>query len=136
MPTESQTFYLNPFGRVGVISFAIFAPVFWIASDNVVFFLIVLALFVFAECLTFLLCTITVSSIGIVLFRVNRASWQDFTAVKRISSFGMPYLLVERRKGHRWRIPLYLAKLGGFHRALASHAPPGNPLREYADNNI
>jgi hypothetical protein len=53
-----------------------------------------------------------------------------------VSFFGLPYLKVQRKKGIKWRIPLYLRKPEEFRRALVAKAPVGNPLREYAESDI
>jgi hypothetical protein len=136
MPSDAQTFHVNQFGLFGFIVLLFFAPAFWIASDSFAALLVVLAIFIFTACSTYFLCTVAVSRSGIVLYRVNRAQWQDFTAARRTSFLGLPYLTVQRRKGLRWRIPLYLTKPEEFHFALTANAPIGNPLREYADNNV
>ena len=133
--SDAQTFHINLFGRFGFILLLFFAPVFWIASDSIPALLVGLTFFVFAACSTLFLCTVVVSRSGIVLYRINRARWQDFTAARRISFLGLPHLMVQRRKGIRWWIPLYLTRAEEFHVAVTANAPVGNPLREYVDGN-
>ena len=136
MPSDAQTFHVDLFGRFGLVSVVIFAPVLWVVSDNIPALIIGLAFFAIAEFLAYFLCTVAVSHSGIVLYRTNKARWQDMTAAKRVSFLGLPYLKVEREKGLRWWIPLYLNKPEEFRLALNSKAPVGNPLREYAKSNI
>lgn len=133
MPSDAQKFHIDFFGRFGLACVVIFAPALWIASDSILALLIGLAFFGVATLGSYLVCTVVVSSNGIVLYRANKARWQDITAASRVSFFGLPYLKIQRKNGFKWWIPLYLTKPEKFHLALAAKAPVGNPLREYAD---
>lgn len=133
---DTQTFHVDLFGRFALVTVVIFAPVLWFASDSVFTILIVLAFIAIADIGTHFVCTVQVGPDGILLYRVNRAQWQDITAATRVSFFGLPYLKVQRKKGIKWRIPLYLRKPEEFRRALVAKAPVGNPLREYAESDI
>jgi len=96
--------------------------------------LAVLIILTIVALLTYFVSTVAVGPYGIVLYRVNRAKWSDFTTVNQRSFLGLPYLIVHRTEGHRWWIPLYLAKLDEFHMAVLANAPDANPLREYVDS--
>ena len=133
---DTQTFHVDLFGRFALVTVVIFAPVLWFASDSVFTILIVVAFIAIADIGTYFLCTVQVGRDGIVLYRVNRAQWQDITEATRVSFFGLPYLKVQRKKGVRWRIPLYLRKSEEFRRALVAKAPVGNPLRAYAESDL
>lgn len=133
--SDAQTFHVDLFGRFAVLTVVIFAPVLWIASDSISTLLVAFAFIVIAEVGMYLLCTVVVSRDGIMLNRANKAQWQDVTGAKRVSFFGLPYLKVERRKGFKLWIPLYLRKPKEFRLALAAKAPVGNPLREYAESD-
>ena len=134
MPKDAQIFHIDLFGRFALVTVVFFAPVLWFASDDLVTTLIVLAFVAIAEVGAYFLCTVQVGSDGIVLYRVNRARWQDVTAAMPASFLGLPYLKIQRKNGIRWQIPLYLKKPDDFRRALAASAPVGHPLRVYAES--
>lgn len=136
MTNDAQTFYVEIFGRYGLLLIVFFAPALWLASDSIWTLSIVIAFLVFVSFSTPMLFTVVVGPNGIVLYRVNRARWQDLTTAKEISFLGLPYLSVERKKGIRWWIPLYLTRPDEFRLALTKYAPFGHPLREYAESNI
>lgn len=136
MSNDTQTFYIKIFGRFGIVMILFFTPVLWVAWGRSTTLLVGLAFFVFGAFVTPILCTVVVSQSGVVLNRVNRARWQDLTAARRVTVLGLPYLLVQRRKGLRWWIPLYLSRPEEFRRSLIANAPLGNPLREYAAGDI
>ena len=135
MTSDAQTFHVDLFGRFGLVTVAIFAPVLWIVSDSILTLLIGLAFVAVAEIGTYYICTVVVGHNGLVLYRANKAQWQDMIAAKPVSFFGLPYLKVQRKKGLKWWIPLYLTKPEEFRLALAAKAPVGNPLREYAESD-
>lgn len=136
MPSDAQTFHVDLFGRFAVLTVVIFAPVLWIASDSILTLLVALAFVVITEVGTYFLCTVVVSRDGIELYRANKAQWHDVTGATRVSFFGLPYLKVQRKKGIKWWIPLYLRRPEEFRLALAAKAPVGNPLREYAECDL
>ena len=136
MPSDVQTFHVDLLGRFALVTVVLFIPVLWVASDSALTILIVVAFIAIANIGTYFLCTVQVGPDGIVLYRVNTAQWQDIAAATRVSFFGLPYLKVQRKKGIRWRIPLYLRKPEDFRRALVAKAPVGNPLRQYAESDI
>jgi hypothetical protein len=136
MTSDAKTFHVDLFGRFGLVTVVVFVPILWLASDSTLTLLVALAFVVAAEFGTYYFCTVVVGNNGIVLYRANKADWQDMTAAKQVSFLGLPYLKVERDKGLRWWIPLYLTEPAAFREALATNAPAGNPLREYADNDL
>ncbi len=136
MTNEARTFHVDLFGRFGLVTVVIFVPILWVASDSIVTLLVALAFVAVAEIGTYYLCTVVVGRNGIVLYRANKADWQDMTAAKQVSFLGLPYLKVEREKGLRWWIPLYLTKPDEFRHALVTNAPAGNPLRKYAEDDV
>lgn len=93
-------------------------------AAQLVFFLVFLAL----------VATVTVTSQGIRLYRINRLAWSDIQAVKARSILGLPYLNVTRTKGVSWWLPLYLRNEQGFYASVIANAPVGNPLRSYAES--
>jgi hypothetical protein len=135
MPSDALIFHVDPFGRFGLLCVVLYAPILWVASDSIPVLLIVLAFLAVAEFAAYFLFTIVVGHSGIVLYRANEVLWQDMTAATRVSFLGLPYLKVQRNKGRKWWIPLYLTKPEEFRQALGAKAPVGNPLREYAESN-
>jgi len=81
-----------------------------------------------------LLAVVAISDEGIVLYRVNRLSWSNIVTVRRVSVLGLPYLLITRKKGFRWWLPLYFHGDRPIEAALAEKAPIGNPIRSYAES--
>ncbi len=134
---DAKTFHVDLFGRFGLVTvvfFVLILVIFWDAFDSISFtFLVALAYVAFIQIGTYYICTVVVSSNGIVLYRINKADWQDMTTARQVSFLGLPYLKVERVKGLTWWIPLYLTKLDEFQMAVVMNAPVGNPLRKYVD---
>ena len=131
-----ETFRIDPFGRYGLWVSTLFVPAVWLAWPHYALLLgLALSILVFVTILL-TVGTVTVDDHGIVLFRVNKATWQEITAVKRTSFLGLPYLYIFRAKGFRWRLPLYIRRIDAFKAALLSKAPTGHPLRSYAEGNI
>ena len=135
MTNDTKTFHVDLFGRFGLVTVVIFGPILWLASDSMLTLLVALAFVVAAEIGTYYFCTVVIGHNGIELYRANKADWPDMIAAKKVSFLGLPYLKVEREKGLRWWIPLYLTEPAEFRQALVMNAPAGNPLREYADND-
>jgi hypothetical protein len=134
--TGSDTFRIDLFGRYGAWMAALFAPLLWLAWPHFSMLLVVaVGIFMFVA-LLLLVGTIEVSDRGLVLYRVNRVTWSEITAVKRTSFLGLPYLFVFRTRGFRWSLPLYIRRVDAFKAALLSRAPLGHPLRNYAEGDI
>ena len=89
-----------------------------------------------ALALLFSLFTVSVAEEGLILYRVNQLRWSQVSGVQRARLLGLPYLVISRRNGGRWWLPLYLRGLPRLERALAEKAPIGNPLRLYAESAI
>jgi hypothetical protein len=89
-----------------------------------------------ALALLFSLFTVTVGADGLVLFRVNHLRWSQVADVRRARLLGLPHLVIARRNGGNWWLPLYLRGLPRLQRALAEKAPIGNPLRLYAESAL
>lgn len=89
-----------------------------------------------ALALLFSLFTVSVAEEGLVLYRVNQLRWSQVSGVQRARLLGLPHLVISRRNGGRWWLPLYLRGMPRLERALAEKAPIGNPLRLYAESAI
>jgi len=136
MTSDDKIFHIDLFGRFGLVTVVMFVPVLWVASDSFLTLLVAIAFVAAVEIGTYYFCTVVIGRNGIVLYRANKADWQDMTAAKPVSFLGLPYLKVQREKGIRWWIPLYLTEPNEFRQALITNAPAGNPLRKYADNDV
>ncbi len=86
--------------------------------------------------LLFSLFTVTVAEEGLILFRVNELRWSQVSGVRAVRLLGLPHLVISRRNGGRWWMPLYLRGMPRLQRALAEKAPIGNPLRLYAESAL
>lgn len=84
--------------------------------------------------LLFSLFTLTVDEEGVALFRLSQLRWSQVTAVQRRAPLGLPHLVVSRRNGGRIWLPLYVQGRRRLEQALVEKAPPGNPLRLYAES--
>jgi hypothetical protein len=83
--------------------------------------------------LLFGLFTVAVDEEGVVLFRLSRLRWSQVMAVQLSAVLGLRHLVIVRRNGGRWWLPLYVRDRRRLLRALAQKAPIGNPLRLYAE---
>lgn len=90
--------------------------------------------FILALVIQRLLAVVAISDEGIVLYRVNRLSWSNIVTVRRVSVLGLPHLLITRKTGFRWWLPLYFHGDRPIEAALAEKAPIGNPIRSYAES--
>jgi hypothetical protein len=68
---------------------------------------------------------VQVSESGFVLYRTNRALWEEVAGVKRLSFLGLPYLLVRRTSGLPWFVPLYVIGARSLVESLIARAPSG-----------
>ena len=104
-------------------------PHYWVAigfAAQLVFFLAVAVV----------VCTISVTEHGVVLYRINRLQWSEIKDVKPYSVFGLPYLRITRTKGFKWALPLYLRSLSAFYLSIIANAPLDNPLRTFAESAL
>ena len=77
----------------------------------------------------------TINSKGIKLYRVNKLVWSDITDAKQTSFVGLPYILIKRKKGMKWWLPLYFKGNLTVINALINNAPKENPIYEAATKN-
>ena len=56
--------------------------------------------------------------------------WEDVIAARKMNAFGLKYLLVTRRKGMKWSIPLYLVGPAPIETVLKEKAPTENPIHQ------
>lgn len=86
--------------------------------------------------LLFSLFTVQVDEEGVVLFRRSRLRWAQVMGVQPSSPLGLRHLVIVRRGGGRWWLPLYVRSRPRLLRALAEKAPIGNPLRQFAEAEL
>ena len=77
----------------------------------------------------------SINSKGINLYRVNKLVWSDITEAKLTSFVGLPYILIKRKKGMKWWLPLYFKGNLTVKDALINSAPKENPIYEAATKN-
>jgi len=77
----------------------------------------------------------SINSKGIKLYRVNKLVWSDITEAKLTSFVGLPYILIKRKKGMKWWLPLYFKGNLTVKDALINNAPKENPIYEAATKN-
>lgn len=129
MPAKDEIFrlsYRSPVVAITAIVFLGLAALMWPHKVYVASYLLQGAFF------TILMVTVSVVSIGdtgLVLNRSWRLAWSDIVSARRISFFGLPYILVKRRRGFTWWLPLYFLGARSMELALAARAPEGNPVR-------
>ena len=75
------------------------------------------------------LSTMEVNENGLVLYKVNRLKWHEITSAKRTSFLGLPYILLKRKKGFTWWLPLYFVGDANLQATLLNVVPNGNPLK-------
>jgi len=76
---------------------------------------------------------ITISEKGLVLYKVNTLSWSEIVSAEKKTICGLPYILIGRRKGFKWWLPLYYVGSTDVQDALRKYVPPGNPILEAVD---
>jgi hypothetical protein len=72
---------------------------------------------------------IEITPAGIRLYRVNNASWEDFTSARTRRFVFVPYLYLTRHKGMAWWVPLYFVGPEPISAALLRYSPEGHPVR-------
>jgi len=75
---------------------------------------------------------VTVRTDGICLYGVNHLRWSDVASVRATRVAGLPYAVVQRHKGIRWWVPLYVDDRHGLLATLASRAPAGSAFHAFA----
>jgi hypothetical protein len=76
-----------------------------------------------------LLPAVSLSENEIVLYGLNRLPWSQIVDARVVSVMGLPYIAIDRQKGFRWWLPLYVSGSRPIGVALAAWAPPENPIR-------
>ena len=79
--------------------------------------------------LFYVLGVLSISRQGLVLYRVNRCSWSEFTSAELRTVLGLCYLRAKRKAGLTWWIPLYFVGNRDVRNALRESAPEGNVIR-------
>tara|TARA_R110002049_G_C9077209_1_gene555337 strand:+ start:54 stop:455 length:402 start_codon:yes stop_codon:yes gene_type:complete len=74
---------------------------------------------------------VSINKDEISLYYINKLEWHNIKSVKSKSVFGLPYLLITRKSGLNWWLPLYLSGSRSMLVALAEWAPENNPLKSY-----
>lgn len=135
-PPRFQTFRIHwRSAPVGLVILWFGLGMWWVWPRELVLIALAVEL-VLALVLLFSLFTVSVADEGLVLYRVNQLRWSQVSGVRAVRWFGMPHLVISRRNGGRWWMPLYLYGLPRLERALAEKAPIGNPLRLYAESAL
>ena len=76
------------------------------------------------------LSSVEITKDGLALYKINRLKWQDITSAKRTSFLGLPYILLRRKKGTTWWLPLYYVGESNFQTTLLNVIPSDNPIRD------
>jgi hypothetical protein len=90
----------------------------WIATPAIAF-----------EIFLLLRAKVRITAEGVSLYGRNQLPWQDVLSAKRYSIPIFPYLVVKRRHGLAWWIPLYFRGDRDLSTTLAQSAPPNHPIR-------
>ncbi len=132
---NEESFYLRWRKALAILFVALFVPIVYLAVANQHYEHVALALFNLTVAMVgiWFLSSISVSSEGVILYKINRLKWEDIKSVRRISLLGLPYILIKRHKGFSWWLPLYYEGKRNIEVALRSNAPVGNPLRDNVD---
>jgi hypothetical protein len=72
-----------------------------------------------------------ISEKGIRLYYINMLYWENIESVVEKPFLGLPYLLIRRKKGFSWWLPLYFTGERPVHTAFEEWAPKDNPLNTY-----
>ena len=129
---RKESFYLRWRKALSLLFVALFVPILYLSVVNQLYEHVALALFNLSVVIVaiWFFSSISVSSEGLVLYRINKLKWEDIKSARRISLLGLPYILIKRHKGFSWWLPLYYEGKRNIEDALRSEAPVGNPLRE------
>lgn len=113
------------------IAFALI--IFWAAWPNQIAVLIGLLFFSGLAAFTFLPVAIKMNGNGISYCGRFKLPWSDVRAVRKVNFLGLPYLLISREHGGSLWLPLYVQGASPIEVAFRKHAPPNNPIFQYAD---
>ena len=86
------------------------------------------ALFGMVFLYSFQVLIVEINSEGIRLYRINMLRWDDVDSASVRNLVGLRYLLVKRRKGVNYWIPLYFKGDIRIEDAIRENAPTDNPL--------
>ena len=75
----------------------------------------------------------SISDEGIVLYKVNKLTWQEIVAARKSKSFGISSIYIKRKKGLPWSLPLYMVGEKSIKEALLLHVPKNNILYKAAN---
>ena len=67
---------------------------------------------------------------GLVLYRVNRVRWEEISGAQLRGIMRLPHLVLQRRQGTQWWVPLYFHGPVDLRTLLREAAPEGSPIRE------
>jgi hypothetical protein len=129
---QPEYFYL-PYRALGSACFvALFGAVIYFALRAQAYEHVWLALFNLGVSLVvvWFLGVLSVSDKAVVFCRFYRVKWEDVTGARKIRVLGLPHVLINRRKGNSWWLPLYFRGAGGIEESIVRKVPEGNPIRE------
>ena len=64
------------------------------------------------------------------LYLVNRLKWDEIISARQTKFFWLPYILIKRKKGLQWWLPLYFKGGRSIKSAILEKSPQDNPIRE------
>ena len=67
---------------------------------------------------------------GLVLYWVNRVRWEEISGAQLRGIMRLPHLVLPRRQGTQWWVPLYFHGPVDLRTFLREAAPEGSPIRE------
>lgn len=128
----TETFHIK-YRWVLTLSFvALFSPVIYLALKINSYEHLMLAILNIAICVIgiWFFSVISISSEGLVLYKVNRLKWDEIEGAKKVKILGLPYILIKRKKGFKWWLPLYFTGKTDINDSLRQNVPNGNPILE------
>ncbi len=66
---------------------------------------------------------------GLRLYHVNRLVWSDIRSARTRRVLFLPYLVLQRKRGMQWWVPLYFTGPVDLREALRQAVPPEHPIR-------
>ncbi|MDZ4328371.1 MAG: hypothetical protein U1A73_25640 [Pseudomonas sp.] len=129
---QSEYFHLPHRVLVSACFVALFGAVIYFALRSQAYEHVWLALFNLGLSLVvvWLLGVLSVSDKTVVIYRVYQVKWEDVTGARKIRVMGLPHVLINRRNGNSWWLPLYFRGARGLEQSIVRRAPEGNPIRE------
>ena len=132
---EPEVFYLRYRKILSAFFVALFGTVIFYALSAGAYEHVLLASFNLGVSLLGIwsLSVVSISESGLVLYRLNRLKWEDVIGARKVQLLGLPYILIKRKKGFSWWLPLYFCGARNIDEAIAVKVPQGNPIREALD---